>query len=301
MNNNIDLNLYKTFYIVANSKSFNEAATKLYISQPAITQSIRKLEEQLNVTLFDRKASGIALTKAGEIVYYYSEKIYEMAEANDNLLEELKSLAHQSITIGVPTHIGAFYFVSYLKEFVKKHPEIKIAIINKKSEEMIGMLNKRELDIVIDTDINVRDNNLLETVEILHLDSCFVCSSEYKEVINKKILSADELNDYSLILPGKTTANRQMIDLFFKKKNVTLNPMIEVNSSSISKKIIKEGLGIGWMIKEFVLEELNSKELYEVKVDIDSVLTPVSIAYNKKFVSDAVKEFIKILKSDKKN
>ena len=86
--NNIDLNLYKTFFVVANCNSFTKAAELLYISQPAVTQAIKKLEEQLNTELFSRTSTGIHLTKAGEIVYYYAEHLYELLEANVNLLEK---------------------------------------------------------------------------------------------------------------------------------------------------------------------------------------------------------------------
>ena len=80
---------------------------------------------------------------------------------------------------------------------------------------------------------------------------------------------------------------------FFDKKNILLEPLIEANSSSISKEIINQGIGIGWMIKEFVLDDLKSGNLYEIKVDIDNIVTPLSIAYHKKYNSSIVLELIK--------
>lgn len=296
---NVDLNAYKTFYLVAKYNSFTKAAQKLFISQPAVTQTIKKLEEQLNVQLFKRSSNGmISLTKEGEVVYYYSEKIFNLAEANNEVIKKAKEASFDTINVGVPTHIGAFYLSKYIKQFHDKYPNIKFNIINKKSAEMLKMLKKRELDVVIDTNISDYTDELISIKKILDLDSCFVCGEKYKEISFKKDLSLSELNNYPLILPGKTTSNRKMIDYKLKEKGVVVNPLIEANSSSVSKKLIMEGIGIGWMIKEFIQDDIDKKLLYEVKVDYESVLTPLSIAYNKKFNNNIIKEFINIFKQN---
>lgn len=296
---NIDLNAYKTFYLVARYKSFTKAAQELYISQPAVTQTIKKLEEQLNIKLFNRSSNGaITLTTAGEVVYYYAEKIFNLAIANKTVVEQARDASFEVINIGVPTHIGSFYLVKYLKMFNEKYPNVKFNIINKKSDEMITMLKKRELDVVIDTNMDDFRDDLISTIKILDLDSCFVCSEKYKDIANKKKIELNELMKYPLILPGETTSNRKMIDYKFKEKGIVLKPLIEANSLSISRQLIIEGVGIGWMIKEFVQEDIDNHNLYELNVDFDQVLTPVSIAYNKKFNHDIIKEFIKIFKQN---
>ena len=142
---NIDLNSYKTFYLVAKYKSFTKASQELFVSQPAVTQTIKKLEEQLNIELFKRLSNGaITLTAAGEIVYYYAEKIFNLAIANKIIVEKAREASFEVINVGVPTHIGSFYLVRYLKKFNDKYPGIKFNSINKKSDEMIIMLKKRE-------------------------------------------------------------------------------------------------------------------------------------------------------------
>ena len=296
---NVDLNMYKTFYLVAKYRSFTKASQELLISQPAVTQTIKKLEDQLNIELFNRSANGkITLTAAGEVVYYYAEKIYNLAVANNTILEHAKSVSFEVINIGVPSHIGAFYLAKFLKKFNNRYPSIKFNIINKRSAEMITMLKKRELDVVIDTNMDDLRDDLISTVKILDLDSCFVCNEKFKNIINKDKIELDELMRYPLILPGETTSNRKMIDYKFKEKGIILKPLIEANSSTISKQLIIEGLGIGWMIKEFVQEDIDKHILYELNIDYEQVLTPVSIAYNKKFNHDIIKEFIKIFKQN---
>ena len=294
---NVDLNAYKTFYIVAKYNSFTKASQKLYISQPAVTQTIKKLEEQLNVKLFKRsEKGGISLTPAGEVVFYYAEKIYNLAEANNIVIEKAKNASFDTINIGVPTHIGTFYLSKYLQKFNLKYPEVKFNIINKKSDEMIKMLKRRELDIVIDTNMLEFNDDLISSIKILDLDSCFVCGEKYKKEFENKVISINELNNYPLILPGDTTSNRKMIDYKFKEQGVVLKPLVQVNSSSISRQIIIDGIGVGWMIKEFIKDDIDKKLLYEINVDCENILTPVSVAFSNKFNHDIVKEFINIFK-----
>ena len=292
---NIDLNLFKIFYVVAKYRSFTKASEQLYVSQPAITKSIKKLEDQLNAELFRRTTNGITLTEVGEAVYYYAEQLCNMIDANSNLVKNIKDSTTGKINIGIPTHIGSFYFVKFLKTFNEKYPFIKVNIINKKSEEMIKMLERRELDIVIDTDMEKIEDPTIVSQKILELHGCFVGNKEFKSLSLKKPLPPEDINNYPLVLPGTSTANRRMLDYYFSKKHITLSPLIEANSSSISRGIIGEGIGIGWMIKEFIQNDINNKELYEIKVDIENVIVPLSIAYHKKYTNKHIIEFSKMI------
>lgn len=288
----VDLNLYKTFYIVAKYNNFTKASEELCISQPAVTQAIKKLEEQLNIELFKRTNKGIELTELGKMVFYYAEHLYNLAKSNENLITQIKNGQEKIISIGVPTHIGTFYFVKLFKQFNEKYPNVKIKIVNKKSDEMLKMLLKRELDVVIDTDMTSVNDETIKVREIMKLDGCFVGNSKYKFLSENKKISPNELIKYPLILPSATTSNRKAIDYFFKKNNIILDPLIEANSSSISKEIINQGIGIGWMIKEFVIDDLKLGNLFEVKVDIENIITPLSLAYHKRYNNDIVNKFI---------
>lgn len=289
---NVDLNLYKTFYIVAKYNNFTKASEELCISQPAVTQAIKKLEEQLNIELFKRTNKGIELTELGKMVYYYAEHLYNLAKSNENLITQIKNGQEKIISIGVPTHIGTFYFVKFFKKFNEKYPNVKIKIVNKKSDEMLKMLLKRELDVVIDTDMTSVNDEIIKVREIMKLDGCFVGNSKYKFLAENEKISPNELIKYPLILPSATTSNRKAIDYFFKKNNIILDPLVEANSSSISKEIINQGIGIGWMIKEFVIDDLKLGNLFEVKVDIENIITPLSLAYHKRYNNDIVNKFI---------
>lgn len=186
-----------------------------------------------------------------------------------------------------------------LKEFNNKYPDIFINIINKKSSEMIDMLIDREIDLVIDTDMKIDDNHFLEKVKIIDLDSCFVSNYDFFKKIGEDLITIDDLIKYPIILPSKTTFNRKYLNVLLEKNNSIIKPLIEVNSSSISKSLIIEGLGIGWMIKEFIEQDLKEKKLYLINVNFDNIKVKVEVAYQNKYASEATKYFLEILKSNR--
>ncbi|MDD3048395.1 MAG: LysR family transcriptional regulator [Bacilli bacterium] len=294
----IDLNLYRLFYTTANSKSFTEASQKLNITQPAVSQSIKILEEYLKVKLFNRNSSGIDITKEGMALLYYVEKASNLLLTGNKMMDEFKNKEIFEINIGAPTHVGAYYLMNYLKIFKLKYPNVKINIIDKKTSEMIQMLEKKELDLLIDTDLTQNSDKDIKILKLKDLQGMFICNSSFEELSKKNIISAQELILYPVILPNNNTATRKMIDSFFKIKNVSLNPIIETNSSPIAKNLIESGFGIGWMIYELVENEVKNGKLFKINVDVENVKIPISVAYREKFLNKTINDFINIFKNN---
>lgn len=295
---NIDLNLFRVFYAVGKNLNMTKTAEELYISQPAVSQALKRLENMLNVKLFEKSSKGIILTEAGKVIYEHSKKICQLDTATTELVKQIENKQNAVLKIGVPTHIGTFYFPRFIAAFNKKYPKVKIEVINKRSEEMIDMLKNRKLDIVIDTDMmDIEDNDTVNKLKLLELEGCFVCSPKFYNFKTNQMIPANELTKYPLLLPSKKTHNRKVIDYVFQKQGVLITPLIDINSSSISKEIISRGVGIGWMIREFVQDDIDSGKLVEIKTNVSPVMTSLDVAYHKKFISDSTREFIKILKS----
>ncbi|MDO5569372.1 MAG: LysR family transcriptional regulator [bacterium] len=293
-----DLNLYKIFYVCSISKSFSETAEKMNLTQPAISYSIRQLEEQLKVTLFVRTNSGIELTKEGKALLYYVEKANSLLMSGNKILEEIRNEEVFEINVGVPTHVGAYYFIKYLKVFNDKHPNVRVNIIDKKTSEMLLMLENKELDLLIDTDLTENNNKNIRVDKIKDFKGIFVGNDSFVELGKKNIVTAKELEIYPLILPSTTTTTRKLLDSNFRRKNVLLKSIIETNSSPIAKEIIEAGIGIGWMISEFVQTEINEKKFVEIKTDVDNVMIPISVAYQEKNINKIIKDFINIIKEN---
>ena len=255
-----DLNLYKVFYVCAYSKSFSEAANKLLITQPAVSYSIKTLESQLNVELFNRTYNGISLSNEGKALLFYVEKANNSLKSGTKIIEELVNKEISIINIGVPTHIGAYYLIKFLKMFNDKYPNIKINIVDKKTSEMIPMIESKELDLLLDTDLTELADNNISIMKLKDFKGIFVGNKTFETLSNKNIVSSKELSTYPIILPNQNTNTRKLIDTYFRRKNILLKPIAETNSSPIAKNLIESGIGIGWMISDFVQEDVDSKK-----------------------------------------
>ena len=292
-----DLNDLKIFYVTASCPSFSQAAKKCGISQPAISQAIKSIEEQLGVELFKRAPNGIKLTQAGLRYLYYVEKAFSQISSGNRIIEEFKETEITEINIGVPAHIGAFYFMNYLEPFNRNHPNIKIKIVDKSSSDMKSMLEKKELDLLIDTDLVETNDKNIVVRKLKDLTGVFVGNKLYEELSKQKSVSVKKLSEYPLILPNQSTNTRKLIDSSFGRQNVALSPNIETNSTFIALNLIESGMGIGWLLYDVVIRDLNDGKLFKINVDVDSIKIPLSMAYQSQNINTLLQEIINLLKN----
>lgn len=150
-NSNLNLNLYKIFYDVAQYGSVSTASKNLLISQPAISRSIKKLEEDLNVTLFYRTLNGMVLTEKGKELLGYVEEACNSLRIGERTMMETNNLIKGKLSIGVPSHIASFYIFDKIRKFHEDYPSIEVSIVSRCTAELIKLLENHELDFVIDT------------------------------------------------------------------------------------------------------------------------------------------------------
>ncbi len=293
-----DLNLYHVFYVTANSNSFSEAAKKLDSTQPGVSYSIKKLEDFLDVKLFERTYTGTTLTEVGKILYYYVDNANATLASGIKIINEYKNDTISELNIGVPTHVGTYYISDTILKFRELYPNIKVNIIDKNTEEMINMIKRKKLDLIIDTDLTKSSDSNIVVKKIRELTGIFVANKEYYgQYANKRLLSKD-FAKLPLILPSNATRTRNVIDSYFKRYNIALNPIIENNSTPIGKKLIEKGVGVGWMIDAFVKEELETNKFVEIKPAIEQLKISLSVMYQKENLNHIVKDFISILKEE---
>ena len=215
-NKNINLNLYKTFYDVAKSESISEAAKKTFTSQPAISKSIKKLEETLNVKLFYRNLDGIKLTSEGEKLLFYVEEAFNNLLVGERNITENEKLQSGKLTIGVPSQIGTFFVFDSISKFHKIYPNIEITIISSSTKSLLKKLKLHEIDFIIDSSpINDAQEDVIIR-PLKKVDNCFIVSKKYEDKI-KNIKSLKDIENYPLILPVPNTSNRSNLDLLFEK------------------------------------------------------------------------------------
>ena len=277
---NIDFELYRIFYTVANHGNITKASEELNITQPAISKSIKNLEEQLGGQLFVRTKRGVVLTEEGKEFYSYIKQAIEYINNAENKFTDLINLETGCIKIGISATLTKEFLLPYLEKFHSLYPKIDIKIITNLTVDLFPKLRNGLIDIIV---LNLNDNNYGNDINIIkcrEIHDCFIVNNKYKDLTHKEI-SLKELNNYPLILQAKGSNTREFIDNLARDNGFILKPNIELASYSLVVEFSKIGLGIGYATKEFIQEDINNKKLYELKIKENIPSRYIGIALSK--------------------
>ena len=288
---NVDLELYKVFYAVAKHKHMTKASEELHISQPAISQSIKKLEDQLGGTLFLRSNKGMELTEEGKMFYEYVKGALELINNAENEFTSFKDLSKGEVKIGCSTTLTKLVLINALKDFHLDYPNININITNDLTSNLINDLKLGKLDFVIFNESNIKETNL-NLEKIKELKQGFIYNPElYDDNIN----NFEDLNNVPLILQKEESNSRKLLDYIAMQNNVKLIPKMEVVSQELITEFTNIGLGIGFAIID--LAKINFKNLKELNINKKIPNINIYLATNKSVsLTFASKMFIKYLK-----
>lgn len=284
---NVDLELYKVFYVVAKNKHMTRASEELHISQPAISQSIKKLEDQLGGTLFLRSNKGMELTEEGKMFYEYVKGALELIGNAENEFTSFKDLSKGEIKVGCSTTLTKLILMDALENFHKDYPNININIVNGLTSNLINDLKLGKLDFVIFNESNVKENNLyLEKIK--ELKQGFVYNPDY---YTDNVKTFSDLNKLPLILQNGESNSRKLLDYIALQKHVKLIPRMEVVSQELISEFANIGLGVGFVIID--LANRNFKNLKELEINKTIPNINVYLALNKSvLLTFASKKFL---------
>lgn len=292
---NIDFELYRIFYTVANHCNITKASEELNISQPAISKSIKNLEEQLGGKLFVRTKRGVVLTEEGKEFYNYIKQAIEYITNAENKFTDLINLETGCIKIGISTTLTKEFLIPYLEKFHALYPKIDIQIVTNLTSDLIPKLRNGLIDIII---LNLNDKNYGNDIDIIKckkVNDCFVVNDKFKKLLNKEI-SMKDLNNYPLILQTKGSNTREFLDNVARENNVVLKPNIELASYSLVVEFSKIGLGIGYATKEYIKDDIKNKKLYELNIKEKIPSRYIGIALSKNHVPNfSTKKLIEII------
>lgn len=288
---NIDMELYKVFYAVYISGSFSKAALELGVTQPSVSYNIKRLEQNLEVKLFER-GNRLLPTAEGEALFPFVEEALTVFSRAQKKLSDISKLNGGQIIIGVPSHIGVFLLVDIIKDFNKKFPNIKIKVVCKPTKELFSMLNLKELDIIIDSS-PLEYNNYNFKIEKISSEKCsFACNKSREELLNKTV-KLEKLIEYPMIVPLKTSSSTKSIMQLFEKKEILFSPNYEIATSDMIAEMIKKNIGIGFLFDK-TIDSYDSIE----KIDIDLKMPEFDIflIYKVPLFSKVAGEFLKFCK-----
>ncbi len=290
---NINLNLYKTFYDVAKYSSISKAAEATFTSQPAISKSIKKLEDDLNIQLFYRNKTGVSLTDKGKELLYYVEKSYGNLIIAERIMLETENLERGKLSIGMPSNIGSFYLFDKIIDFHKKYPNIEVTIITGGTTKLLDLLDSHKIDFIIDTAPIKNNNEELTIKKLENVEYCFFIKKDNNNINYKNIKSLKDLKNMPLIFPIPGTANRKDIDELFNKEKIEIVNVLNIHTSEMIISAVKRDLGIGYVIKDLILQDVKNNELEIINIEEKMPKVEIDLVYNKNFLTTAPKKFIK--------
>lgn len=276
----IDFELYRVFYTVATIGNITKASQELMISQPAVSKSIKKLEEQLGGVLFTRTKRGVVLTEEGREFYKYIKQAVEQINNAESKFSDLINLEIGTIRIGISTTLTRQFLLPYLERFHKEYPRINIQILTNVSSELFNKLQMGLLDIVI-VNLPYACNSEIEIKELQEVHDVFIVGNGYKKLVGKK-MKLGELANYPLVLQAKGSISRSFLDKFLADNKVTLEPEMNLASFTLVCDFTKIGFGIGYSTKEYIHDALENEELYVLNVEPKIPSRKIGLAYSKK-------------------
>ena len=296
----VNLDLYRVFYTVAKCGSLTRASEELYISQPAVSQSIKQLETQLGVKLFNRTHRGMELSaQGGKLIFSEVEHALELLNEAENRIEEMKTTATGSLHIGASDTIFEYFLADKIVSFHNQFPKVKIELVADLTPDSIDKLKADRLDVAF-VNLPIAEDNELELFgNCMRLNDIFIVGEKYKELVTEGTMSLMKLKKYPLILMDKNTVARRTLDGFLSTHGVELEPSIEVSSWDLMKQLVSAGMGIGVIPREYAMRRLLNKELYELKTDPVLPTRSVGMLLHKnRPVSYALHSFIEYFKKE---
>ncbi|SCP95820.1 LysR family transcriptional regulator [Anaerobium acetethylicum] len=242
----INYELYKVFYYVATTLSFSEASKLLYISQSAVSQSVKVLEKKLNQNLFIRSTKKVQLTPEGEILLRHVEPAMNLIKRGENQILEASSLGGGQLRIGASDTICRYFLVPYLKKFHQQFPNVHIKVTNQTSIKCVDLLESGQVDLIVTNYPNSKLNNTNNVKVIKNFRDVFIANSNYFDFRNRKV-SLRELQKHPILMLDRKSTTSEFLHQLFQQHQLDLVPEIELSSNDLLIDLANIGLGIAFI------------------------------------------------------
>lgn len=266
MAENINLEFYKVFYVVAKYLNITKASEVLYVSQPAVTQTIKKLEEQLGGKLFYRQSKGVILTEEGQNLYNFIKDSLESLDNAATRFSQYANLEKGKIKIKVGSTIGKAFLYDKLSLFLKEYPNIQIEISGGKSEDSIDELSNGDVDIVFSAMPISTDKTNIEMHECYEDKLVIFATEEYLNSLDFEIDKLEDLSKVKVVAPKEGSNTRILLDKFFEGKGIIFNPDYEVTSSLARLQLALNGNGVAIGYEKYIKSEVKAKKVKILKI-----------------------------------
>ncbi len=293
----VNYELYKVFYYVAKTLSFSEAAASLYISQSAVSQSIKVLERRLGQVLFIRSTKQVSLTTEGEMLFKHIEPAINLITRGENQLVNSKNTGGSQLRIAASDTICRYFLVPYLNKFHQNFPEVHLKVMNATSLQCAGLLSENAVDFIVANSPNHALNNSVQIETLREFSDVFIANRNSYDYTDKA-LSFAELSTLPILMLSKRSTTSEFLHEQFLSHSVELAPAVELSSNDLLIDLAKIGLGIAF-VPDFCAEGKTDDELYVIKTRDTLPKRRLVLAYDNSLpLSESTEYFMKLLRNE---
>ena len=284
-----NLNLYHIFYTAAKTSNISLAAKQLYISQPAVSKAVSKLEEMLDTTLFYRSSRGVSLTAEGRLLFEQLESAFASISYGEEQIRKIGRLGIGQITIGVSTTLCKYVLLSYLQQFIRENPHIRVSIACQPTAETIRNLQNGSIDIgLIGESRNMKE---LAFYPVMEIQDAFVTTKRYLTNLSMRLdIQPEELYadnnariwcEGTFLMLHEENISRQYIDAYLKREQILLSQSLEISTMDLLIEFAKIDMGIACVIENFIAKELTAHTLIKLPLARQIPGRKIGFAYKK--------------------
>lgn len=285
------LSQYRIFYEVARCGNISRAAKELYISQPAISKAIGKLEESLGTRLFLRNSRGVQLTPEGNVLFQHVAAAFDSLSRGEKELKRIHDFHIGQLKIGVSNTLCKYVLLPYLKSFVEKYPHVNITIESQSTAHTLEMLEARKIDIGLVAEPRARRG--LNFTPVMEIHDGFVCTPAYMENLTLREGPAPDIfKTGNIMLLDRSNMSRKHLDTYLSDRDIEVNQLLEVTDMALLIEFARIGLGIACVILDFVSDDLKNGTLMEVPLDAPIPRRVIGFACPPQDQSQTLREFL---------
>lgn len=290
----MDINQLEVLVAVARERSFSRAAEVLNRTQPAISQAVRRLEQEVGEKLFDRSTKDGTLTFAGEILLDHARQMLNLRYTAQAALIEMRNLHHGKVAISANEHT-VFYLLPVIEEFRRLHPLIKIEVQRGVASRIPKQITGREVELGV---ISFTPNDdSLRSVSVM-TDELVLITSPGHKLAGQRSVSIKDLSDEIFVAHNAPSPYRQKVIESFEKRKTNLNISVELPSLEAIKKLVEKGVGVALVPKLSAAAEIESGRLAALSVKEMKLERKLNIVYRRNSeLSHAAKAFLHVAKN----
>lgn len=291
-----NLEYYKVFYYVAKNSSLSAAAAELSVSQPAVSQALKQLENALGAKLFVRASRGIRLTPEGQVLYEHVRLGYEQIMLGEKKLSSMLRLDYGELKIGASDMTLKYYLLPLLEKYHEQFPGIKVTVTNAPTPETLNLLRQGKIDFgVVSTPVERAQE--FKVLPVKEIEDVFVAGRKFIQYKNR-MLDFQELEKLPIISLEGNTSTKNSMDEFLRSNGVELHPEFELATSDMIVQFALRSLGVGSVVREFASEFLEDGRLFELRFNKIIPKRQICVITDPgESVSRAAEEFLLMIKA----